>query len=98
MNERKKFEGRDYEIAFGNDGERDGVHLELSDCTDDGLDVLAELFFCGATDSVLFSAYARDIPYPLIRRLLDEAAHRDWPSYFRYPSRQLHDDQQNFSA
>ncbi|WP_163836719.1 hypothetical protein [Spartinivicinus ruber] len=79
MSELKEFEGRKYEIIFGSDVQRDGVYLELSDRTEKEIEVIAEVFHYDELGKVVFSCYKENVPFQLIKWLMDEVAKEDWP-------------------
>ena len=70
----KELEGRKYEIIFGSDVQRDGVYLELSDRTGETVEVIAEVFYYDEIGKVVFNCFREEIPYQLIKWLMDEAA------------------------
>jgi hypothetical protein len=79
MSELKEYEGRKYEIIFGSDVQRDGVFLELSDRTEETNKVIAEVFHYDEIGKVVFNGYKEEIPYQLIKWLMDEVAKEKWP-------------------
>jgi len=80
MSETKTFQGRQYEIIFGSDVQRDGVYLELSDRTGNTAEVLAEVFHYDEEGKVVFNCHRKDIPLPLIKWLMEAVAKEDWPT------------------
>lgn len=79
MSETRKLAGRKYEIIFGTDVQRDGVYLELSDRTDDPIEVLATVFYYDELGKVVFSAPKVEIPFTLIQWLMAEVSKENWP-------------------
>ena len=79
MSDQRTFNGRSYEIVFGNDVQRDGVYLELSDSTTETVEILAEVFFYDELGKVVFSAYKDAIPFQLIHWLVESATKEGWP-------------------
>ncbi|WP_220814809.1 hypothetical protein [Pseudomonas paralcaligenes] len=79
MSSIRTFEGRRYEIIFGSDVQRDGIYLELSDRTDEIVEVLAEVFFYDEHGKAIFNVYKNGIPLQLIHWLVELAAKEGWP-------------------
>ncbi len=79
MSKLKEYEGRKYEIIFGSDVQRNGVYLELSDRTNETIEVIAEVFHYDEIGKVVFNCYRKSVPYQLIAWLFDEVAKERWP-------------------
>ncbi len=75
----KEYDGKKYEIVFGTDVQRDGVYLELSDCTTDTIKIIAEVFYYDEIGKVIFNCYHEGIPYQLIKWFMDEVEKEKWP-------------------
>lgn len=71
MSQQRLVGDRRYEILFGSDVQRDGVYLELSECTYRTRNVLAEVFFYDEIGRLVFTVFAPDIPYSLVKWLRD---------------------------
>jgi hypothetical protein len=69
---------RRYEILFGSDVQRDGVYLELSECTEQTRNVLAEVFFYDEIGRLVFTSFEPDIPYSLVKWLHDAVINEGW--------------------
>ncbi|MEN9844557.1 MAG: hypothetical protein RLZZ612_2386 [Pseudomonadota bacterium] len=79
MSEVRVHENRTYEIIFGSDVIRNGVYLELSDRTEPGIKVLAEVFFYDEEGHVVFTSYQKEIPYHLVKWLHEAVSKEGWP-------------------
>jgi hypothetical protein len=79
MSKQRLIGDRRYEILFGSDVLRDGVYLELSECTDQTRNVLAEVFFYDEIGRLVFTAFEPDIPYSLVKWLHDAVTNEGWP-------------------
>lgn len=80
MSELKEIDGRKYEIIFGSDVIRDGVYLELSDRTEENIDILAEVFYYNELGKIEFNCFKERVPYQLIKWLMDEVEKKNWPA------------------
>lgn len=79
MSQQRVIGDRTYEILFVSDVQRDGVFLELSECTSRTRNVLAEVFFYDEIGRVVFTAFEPDIPYSLVKWLHDAVMREGWP-------------------
>jgi hypothetical protein len=79
MSQQRVIGDRRYEILFVSDVQRDGVFLELSGCTSQTRNVLAEVFFYDEIGRVVFTAFEPDIPYSLVKWLHDAVTSEAWP-------------------
>jgi len=71
-----EFDGRSYELVFGNDVERDGVYLELSDVADADPHVVLDAFCWEPDGRITGSAYREDVPLEIVEWFIAETRRR----------------------
>lgn len=79
MSVTKEYKGKKYEILFGSDIQRNCVFLELSDRSKEPFEVLAEVIHYDEIGKVVFSCYSEEIPFVLIKWLMDQVSKEEWP-------------------
>jgi hypothetical protein len=68
--------GREYEIIFASDADRDGVYLELSTANGGKEEVLLYAFWSDASQAFTFSAFREELPFELVEVFVAEARRR----------------------
>ena len=70
------YAGKQYELIFGSDVDRDGVYLELSTTEGSNTEVLLYAFCSDANQGFTFSAFKDELPFDLVELFVAEARKR----------------------
>ena len=71
-----KCKGKEYEIIFGSDVEKDGFFSECSTAEGENDELLMYAFWSDATNAFTFSAFNEDLPFALVEMFVIEARRR----------------------